>query len=296
LTIGLKISHGREAEVYAWDGDAVLKLYRPGFGGYIAEASVLAALDGRGVAPTVEIDGRHGLILERLSGSDMLALLQRAPWRMLGLARTLAEAHVHVNLVQAPADLPDLNRTLALRIESATMPAELRDFALQVLHKLPAGDRLCHGDLHPGNVLVATRRVRVIDWSGATRAVPAADYARTMLLLERADPLPGTPPLSRGLMSAGRSLFARAYARAYRQRSRDPLRQVHLWSIVHAAARLTEGIAVEEPNLMAFLTAARRTHDGVGAPTNRARSHRVGRGLPPNSRHPDGDESRPDRQ
>jgi hypothetical protein len=90
LTIGLKISHGREAEVYAWDGDAVLKLYRPGFGGYVAEASVLAALDGRGVAPalagTVEIDGRHGLILERVDGSDMLALLQRAPWRMLGLA------------------------------------------------------------------------------------------------------------------------------------------------------------------------------------------------------------------
>ena len=300
MTIGLKISHGREAEVYAWDGDAVLKLYRPGFGGYVAEASVLAALDGRGVAPalagTVEIDGRHGLILERVDGSDMLALLQRAPWRMLGLARTLAEAHVQVNLVQAPADLPDLNRTLALRIESATMPAALRAFALQVLHKLPAGDRLCHGDLHPGNILVAPRRVRVIDWSGATRAVPAADHARTMLLLERADPLPGTPLLSRGLMSAGRSLFARAYAQAYRQRSQDPLRQIRLWAIVHAAARLTEGIAVEEPNLIAFLNAARRTHDGVGAPTNRARSRRVGRGLPPHPTHPDGDESRPERQ
>lgn len=215
---------------------------------------------------------------------------------MLGLARTLAEAHVQVNRVRAPADLLDLNRTLVMRIESATMPAELRAFALRVLDKLPAGDRLCHGDLHPGNVLVAPGRVRVIDWSGATRAVPAADYARTMLLLERADPLPGTPLLSRGLMSAGRSLFARAYARAYRQRSRDPLRQVHLWAIVHAAARLTEGIAVEEPKLIAFLNAARRTHDGVGAPKSRARSGRVGRGLPPHPTHPDGDVSRPDRQ
>jgi hypothetical protein len=30
--IGSKLGAGREAEVYAWDDDAVVKLYRPGFG------------------------------------------------------------------------------------------------------------------------------------------------------------------------------------------------------------------------------------------------------------------------
>jgi tRNA A-37 threonylcarbamoyl transferase component Bud32 len=239
LTIGLKISYGREAEVYAWDGDAVLKLYRPGYNGYVAEASVLAALDGRGVAPalagTVEIDGRHGLILERVDGVDMLAQLQRAPWRMLGLARTLADIQILVNSVQAPVDIPDLTATLAMRI-----------------------DRLCHGDLHPGNVLVGNGRTSVIDWSGATHGVPEADYARTMLLLEQADPLPGTPLLSRGLLSAGRSLFARTYARAYRRHLPNQVGQVRSWAIVHAAARLTEGIEVEERKLIAFLKAARR--------------------------------------
>ena len=37
---------GREAEVYAWGDGAVLKLYRPGFGGHGAEATALRALDG----------------------------------------------------------------------------------------------------------------------------------------------------------------------------------------------------------------------------------------------------------
>jgi aminoglycoside phosphotransferase (APT) family kinase protein len=262
LTIGLKISYGREAEVYAWDGDAVLKLYRPGYNGYVAEASVLAALDGRGVAPalagTVEIDGRHGLILERVDGVDMLAQLQRAPWRMLGLARTLADIQILVNSVRAPVDIPDLTATLAMRIETGSVPAGLRDFALRVLDQLPAGDRLCHGDLHPGNVLVGNGRTSVIDWSGATHGVPEADYARTMLLLEQADPLPGTPLLSRGLLSAGRSLFARTYARAYRRHLPNQVGQVRSWAIVHAAARLTEGIEVEERKLIAFLKAARR--------------------------------------
>ena len=70
--IGPKIAEGREAEVYAWNGDAaaVLKLYRPGYSGHIAESAVLTRLGIGGVAPrlidALEIDGRHGLLLTRL--------------------------------------------------------------------------------------------------------------------------------------------------------------------------------------------------------------------------------------
>jgi Ser/Thr protein kinase RdoA (MazF antagonist) len=195
--IGARIGAGREADVHAWDGDAVVKLYRPGFAGHRAEALALAALDGHCVAPrlidTVECDGRTGLVLERLAGSDMLSLLQRQPWRMLRLARALAGAHLAVHHVQAPADLPDLRSVLAARIDDAVMPPRLREYALRVLDGLPGGERLCHGDYHPGNVLVAADRVAVIDWAYAARGVPEADHARTMMMLRWADPLPGTP-------------------------------------------------------------------------------------------------------
>jgi hypothetical protein len=80
--IGAKIGAGREADVHAWD-DAVVKLYRPGFGGHRAEARALATLGGHGIAPrlidVVDCDGRTGLVLERLGGQDMLPLLQRQP-------------------------------------------------------------------------------------------------------------------------------------------------------------------------------------------------------------------------
>lgn len=79
-----------------------------------------------------------------------------------------------------------------------------------------------------------------------------------MLLLERADPLPGTSLLFRGVMAAGRSAFARAYSRSYRKHSPDPLRHFDSWMIVHTAARLAEGIEVEEPGLLAFLDRAWR--------------------------------------
>ena len=108
-------------------------------------------------------------------------------------------------------------------------------------------------------MLVGVDRVGVIDWANASRGVPQSDYARTMLLLKQADPLPGTSPFFRALIAAGRSLFARTYARTYRQRTHDPLNLVDSWAIVHAAARLAEGITAEEPSLIAFLDKAWRT-------------------------------------
>lgn len=260
--IGPRLGEGREAEVYAWSDDAVVKLYRPGYRGYEAEASALSQLDGRGVAPrlidVVDRDGRAGLVLERLGGADLLALLQRQPWRLVGLARALATAHLAIHDVRAPADLPDLRETLAVRIEGAALPTHLRGFALRVLDGLPSGDRLCHGDYHPGNVLVAAGRVGVIDWTNAARGVPEADHAQTLLLLRWADPPPGTPLMFRGLIAAGRSVLARAYRRTYRNGSSEPLRQLNSWVTVRVAARLSEGIDVERSRLIGLLGRASR--------------------------------------
>ncbi len=255
--IGPKLGAGREAEVHAWGDDAVVKLYRPGFHGHHAEAVALAKLNGRGIAPKlvdiVECDGRIGLVLERLGGSDMLSLLQRQPWRVLGLARALAGMHLAVHEVRAPGELPELRQVLAARIADAVLPPHLRAYALRVLDALPDGDHLCHGDYHPGNVLVAADRVAVIDWPNAARGAPEADHARTMLLLRWAVPLPDTPLLFRALIAAGRMSFAYGYARAYRDGSRQPLRHADSWLVVHAAARLAEGIEVEQVTLIGFL-------------------------------------------
>lgn len=263
--LGPRLGVGREAEVYAWGDDAVIKLYRPGFGGYRAEAAALAALEGHHIAPSlvdvVHHDSRTGLVLERIVGEDMLTLLQRQPWRVHGLARALAEAHLAIHDVQAPADLPDVRQILAAGVEAADLPRELRGFALRILDGLPSGDRLCHGDYHPGNVMVGADRVSVIDWPNAARGVPESDHARALLLLRWADPLPGTSLVARGLTAAGRSLLAGAYTRAYTRAhvrgSRRSPQHVESWLVAHVAARLSEGIEAERPKLLGVLARAR---------------------------------------
>jgi len=264
-TSGPTLGAGREADVYAMGDTAVLKLYRLGFGGHRAEAVALRSLEGRGIAPKLldvtEVGGRAGLVQERVAGPDLLTLLQHRPWRLYGVARLLTEAHLAVHRVAAPAELADQRLVLAERIRDATLPRHLFEFVSRVLDALPDGNQLSHGDFHPGNVLLAAGRTVVIDWGAATRAVPEADHARTLLLLRWADPLPDTPLASRALIATGRSLLAHTYARAYRRGS-PPLRHVKSWLVVHLAARLSEGIPAERSLMIGRLERALQDDPG----------------------------------
>lgn len=176
--LGSKIAHGREADVYAWGDDEVVKLFRPGFGGHTAEAAALRRLDGTSAAPrlvdTVDIDSRCGLVMQRIEAVDMLAQLQRRPWRLVALARTLARAALRIHQVPAPPGLADRIEVLDERITAADLDPQSRGFASRVLRSLPAGDRLCHGDLHPGNAILTADVASIIDWAAATRGTPVS--------------------------------------------------------------------------------------------------------------------------
>lgn len=262
---------GREAEVFEWGDGAAIKLYRPGFPGHHSEVAAMSTLAGLGVAPrligVVEHDGRVGLVMERVDGVDLLALLQRDAWRLPALARTFASAHLDIHAVRASADLPRQRDVLRARVRDADLPSSLRAHALRLLDKLPDGDRLCHGDFNPGNVMISGSRgkrqkVAIIDWVNANRGRPVADYARTLLMLRTARPLTATPLTTRLLIRAGRSALAGAYERAYAARSPEPVANLDAWLTVQAAARLTEGRhEVDRRRLLAMIARhARANH------------------------------------
>src|SRR5207244_2117574 len=109
----------------------------------------------------LDVDGRPGLVLERLEGHDLLDEALRRPWRLPALPAILASLHVSLHEALAPAELPGLSARIGERLRSPLVPPDVRDLALRALERLPDGDRLCHGDLHPGNVAPTRRRLRV---------------------------------------------------------------------------------------------------------------------------------------
>jgi aminoglycoside phosphotransferase (APT) family kinase protein len=124
---------------------------------------------------------------------------------------------------------------------------------LALLDDLPLGDRLCHGDLHPGNMLGSVSAPVVIDWGDAARGDPTADVARTVVMLRFGRPLPGTMgPLTR-LVGVGRSIIRRSYLATYRRTTPIDDALLSRWQLVRAAARLAEPVPDEHPHLLALL-------------------------------------------
>jgi aminoglycoside phosphotransferase (APT) family kinase protein len=79
----------------------------------------------------------------------------------------------------------------------------------------PAPDVICHGDLHPFNLLADGDRVTVLDWSAALLAPRALDVGYTSLLLS--EPPLHVPGWQRPLVRRFGRVLARRFVRGYRQ-------------------------------------------------------------------------------
>jgi len=257
-----KIAEGREAEMFAWEEGTILRLLRDPQAQSRAqwEAAAMKAASDRGVrVPAVHslttVLGRPGLVMERVEGPDLLTLVGRRPWMVLWVGRVTGEMHARLHDTKASRRMPALKDTLRQRIQSSgRVPEDLARFALDTLDGLPYGDSLCHGDFHPGNIMMAGETPVVIDWTNATRGDPDADVARSLVLLRLAEPPPGTSVALRLLTRVGRALLTSAYLRAYRRVRPLDMGLVDRWEVVQAAARLAfEHIPAEERPLRRLL-------------------------------------------
>ncbi|HMF05061.1 MAG TPA: aminoglycoside phosphotransferase family protein [Acidimicrobiia bacterium] len=255
------VGQGREAEILEWDDGTVLRLLRASEDpsrvhreAAALRAAAEAGIDVPAVYGTTTVEGRAGLIMARVDGRDLITLMGRRPWVVPRAARIVGTTQAHMHGVVAPADLPSLHENIRFKIGAATdLPSPLAEVALATLDELPDSDRLCHGDFHPGNILLARDGPGVIDWTDAARGDPAADLARTRLLLTIGAVPEHMPALVRRLQAFGRGTFYRRYLRAYESVRPIDRRLVDQWETVRAADRVFEGIAEEHSELIEIL-------------------------------------------
>jgi Ser/Thr protein kinase RdoA (MazF antagonist) len=254
--LGPPLGRGRTADVFACEGGA-LKLFRRGWPrAHVAREAQSARLARDLGLPTpplrdeVEIDGRQGLLYDAVAGPTLLRRLAERPWTVASAARCLAAVQTTLHECSVSA-LPSYRAGLERDVCAAAVPDDLRAGALRALEGLADGDRLCHGDLHPGNVLLTDRGPLVIDWFDAGRGHPLADVARTLVLLEAS-----LPPAPSPWLRLGQGLFRRAYHRAYSQMRRPDAGQLRLWQGVSAVARLSAGLVHERAALLRIATGA----------------------------------------
>jgi hypothetical protein len=188
--VGRFLAAGNVAEVFEWDS-RVVKLYRSPAAKPAAfrEAAIHAAVEAMGIpVPAVwgvrQIGSRWGVVFDRVRHASFAEQMRGNPIAVPRYLEKLAQLHTIIHAHPAP-QLGSLKIRLATNIARAQLLDEPRkQLLLGGLADMPEGDRLCHGDLHPINVLGDTPRPVVIDWPDACRGDPAADICRSYLLLK----------------------------------------------------------------------------------------------------------------
>jgi aminoglycoside phosphotransferase (APT) family kinase protein len=244
--IGRLLGTGARAEVYEWD-DHVIKLYRAPDGKTAAfrEAAIQAAVEELGLpVPAVrsvqQVNGRWGVVFDRVRGAPFAERMRDNPGKIPLYLEQLARLHLRIHSHLA-AQFAGLKQRLASSIAAADLiDREQKTILLKGLAGMPDGDRLCHGDFHPLNILGDVAQPVVIDWPDARRGDPAADVCRSYLLMRlHADE------------------FAEPYLDAYCRASSLPREAVIRWLPYIAAARLSENVGGEANRLLAILRPAR---------------------------------------
>jgi uncharacterized protein (TIGR02172 family) len=253
---GTLIGKGMTAEVYEWSNKYALKLYYEGipkdwitYEAEIGQTVHQAGVPAPAVYEQLEVDGRSGLLYERISGHSLLASMLGEPSRGEYYGEVLAKLHVSIHSGKADK-LPRQKDRLAQFIrQSASFLGERVHPVLTMLERLPEGESICHGDLHPDNVLQSDAQLTAIDWMDANRGDPLCDVARTSMIF--LSPFLAMPPLS--ISQAFSHQLNSAYLTEYCRITGASLTDIDRWRLPVAAARLRERVPYEQEWLLAYI-------------------------------------------
>lgn len=254
---GPLVASGRRADVYTYQPDRVIKFLKPGYPpDWLEEESRRSlALSAAGLPVPhcyglVEIDGRLGLVYEDAGQRSLQQVLTAQPWKAAWAARQVAAVQAAL-LAVSPPGLTSLHELVGRRIQASPVLSDTQKAAaLGALERLPVGGALCHGDLHPGNVLISARGPLVIDWDNVSAGPPAADIARSLLLIYLP---PGFPWL---LIAPFVAVYRAVYRREIQRLVPLDAQVLAAWLPVMAAARTVEGISEQQEWLMKRVRAA----------------------------------------
>lgn len=199
------------------------------------------------VIDVVKHDGRLVGLYEQVVGASMWDLIRRSPGEAAHFGRMLASLHRQITELRAPLVLPRQSDRLASKLRrsaAATAPDVIA--ALELLPDGWSATDLCHGDLHPGNVVIAHDGPVVIDWFDACRGWAVADVARSSLLMGAGGATIGSILHLAGAMPSVLFELHRAYMDEMTALLGISESDVLDWWRVEAAARLSEGVAVDE--------------------------------------------------
>lgn len=265
MELGPKLGEGATADVYAWGEGRIVKLYRPEFKASAArheERVTRIAFEAGAPAPrshgVVEIDGRIGIVMSRCDGDTLFAHVASRRLTPQEMGAIGARLHHAIHALPYPSPIWTFRSWALASIEllrEQRVPDDVLERVTEVLMTLPEGGVLCHGDLHPGNILVTATGPVAIDWTSAVQGDPLMDIARQHLTFAM---IPADPRWEASRRAADESFLA-TYAELTATTVPALLLAVAPYLLVMAAMRMLEATASDRERQ--FLMAHIRSTD-----------------------------------
>lgn len=257
---GELLGKGMTAEVYKWGEDKVLKLFLEGFKEeYInLEASNGKKLHEAGVPSPevfdiVEIDGRKGIIFERILGNTMTDAFIKEPWKFINFIKQMSRFHSEIHKFSA-SDIPTQKERLEKTIRrSSEILGDRLDKILNYVDSLPGGNTICHGDFYLSNIMISGKKLVAIDWMSGYRGDPASDIARTYMMINTHATIPGTPHFMTSMADFPKSMTYKIYLNEYLKNSNIDTKRIDAWMLPVAASRLKDWVPGEKKWLMGII-------------------------------------------
>jgi len=248
---GEVVARGTRSSVRAYGRGAVIKVPDAAtserwirFEASYAEAARLSGAPVPEPLGIEQIDGRAASVWERVNGESLWQHTVDTPARSAEFGALLAEVHEALFALVAPVTLPSQRDRMVTKIRlAATIDPTLAE-ALDLLPPAAQGAAcLCHGDLHPSNVILSPRGPMIVDWFDASVGDPVADIARSTLVLlahgkNPPSHLPGADPATLDRLTA-------TYLARMGEHRDVPEAELQRWQAVNAVARMAEGVPRE---------------------------------------------------
>lgn len=251
-----KIGTGRQAEVYEDNNGLAIKVYNSSvpFNQIKHEADISERIaEVCKKAPRFygiwNQDDRYGLQFELIKGEMLSTQMSRNILDIRRYARELGKLHseIHKNSIRGLQSTIDKFewRLRQYKYLDTNVLKSLLDFI-----KNPQTEFLCHGDLHPENVMVDSRgEMRVVDWVDAYCGNPLSDVARTYYLLSKGVSPEKKPWFVRVSERIAKKLIAKEYLHSYFGNKPIPKREFDMWQLIILICRNADGIKEEKAYL-----------------------------------------------
>ncbi|WP_088291796.1 phosphotransferase family protein [Bacillus mycoides] len=190
MNLGNPIAKGNTAEIYLCDNKVVklFKEYLPNTESlYEAQKQKYAYSCGLHVPKVfevTEIQGRQAIIMEYVEGESVGELLLNNLSKAEHYISICVSVQQKIHAISVSSDeIEPMEERLYRQINSVhDLDEKQKGNILKKLDSITFEPRLCHGDLHPFNLIMSNGDVKIIDWVDASSGDIRADVFRTYLL------------------------------------------------------------------------------------------------------------------